>query len=129
MSVVTRLITVLAIVFLFSFGANAKNLKIDAFFGEFQGSGVSENRDSIYFGVTVRDFGVVIRPVDQGFEVEWTTVIRRGGNPNKPKIRQKTQKLQKPLGAPEAAKASFNQPQETLGKALSKSNKIIKGKL
>ena len=93
MSVVTRLITVLAIVFLFSFGSNAKNLKIDAFYGEFEGSGVSENRDSIYFGVTVRDFGVVIRPIDQGFEVEWTTVIRRGGNPNKPKIRQKTQKF------------------------------------
>ena len=86
MSVVTRLITVLAMVCLFSFGSNAKNLKIDAFYGEFQGSGVSENRDSIYFGVTVRDFGVVIRPVDTGFEVEWTTVIRRGGNPNKPKI-------------------------------------------
>ena len=108
MSVVTRLITVLAVVFLFSFGSNAKNLKIDAFYGEFQGSGVSENRDSIYFGVTVRDFGVVIRPVDQGFEVEWTTVIRRGGNPNKPKIRQKTQKF---IFQPTAQKNIFRSPE------------------
>ena len=37
-------------------------------------------------------------------------------------------KLQKSLGAPEAARASFSQPQETLGKVLSRSNKIIEGK-
>ena len=41
----------------------------------------------------MRDFGVAIRSIGRGFEVEWTTVIRRGGNPNKPKIKQKTQKF------------------------------------
>ena len=41
----------------------------------------------------MRDFGVAIRPIGRGFEVEWTTVIRRGGNPNKPKIKQKTHKF------------------------------------
>tara|TARA_B100001093_G_C26552605_1_gene895154 strand:+ start:67 stop:609 length:543 start_codon:yes stop_codon:yes gene_type:complete len=107
MSVVLRLITVLSVVFLLSFESFAKNLKIDAFYGEFQGSGVSENRDSIYFGVTVRDFGVAIRPVDRGFKVEWTTVIRRGGNPNKPKIKQKTQKF---IFKPTAQKNIFRSP-------------------
>lgn len=73
--------------------AAVKNLKINAFFGLFKGIGVSENRDSIYFGVTVRDFDVSIRPAGEGFEVEWTTIIRRGGNPNNPKVKRKGQKF------------------------------------
>jgi hypothetical protein len=56
-----------------------------AFFGTWSGGGVAENRDSIYFNMTARDIDVVIRPVDNGFTVAWTTVIRQGGdvaNPN-----------------------------------------------
>lgn len=71
----------------------AKDLKLDAFFGTFKGSGVAENKDSLYFGVTVRDLDVTIQKAGQGFDIEWTTVIRRGGNPNKPNVRRKTQKM------------------------------------
>lgn len=73
--------------------AGAKALSIKAFYGTFKGTGIAENRDSLYFGVTVRDLDVTIQPSGQGFEINWTTVIRRGGNPNKPKVRRKTQKM------------------------------------
>ena len=57
-----------------------------AFFGTWTGGGVAENRDSIYFNMTTRDLDVAIRPLDNGFTVTWTTVIRGGGSvqdPNK----------------------------------------------
>ena len=63
-----------------------------AFYGTWTGSGVAENRDSTYFAVTQRDLDVVIKPADNGgFTVTWTTVIRSGGNPSQPNVRQRTQ--------------------------------------
>ena len=77
---------------LFGFGAMAaEKLPATAFFGTFQGSGYAENRDSLYFGTTVRDLDVVIAPAGAGFSVTWTTVIRGGGDPDKPDTRRKTQ--------------------------------------
>ena len=77
---------------LFGFGAMAaENLPAAAFFGTFQGSGYAENRNSLYFGTTVRDLDVVIAPAGAGFSVTWTTVIRGGGDPDKPDTRRKTQ--------------------------------------
>jgi hypothetical protein len=73
--------------------AKAENIKLAGFFGTFKGNGVSENRDSIYFGITVRDLDVKIAPAGDGFAIEWTTVIRRGGDPNNPKVRQKAQRM------------------------------------
>ncbi len=70
--------------------AAGKNLPISAFFGKFSGGGVAQNRDSIYFAVTARDFDVTIRPAaGGGFRVDWISVIRRGGAPEKPDIRRK----------------------------------------
>ncbi len=71
--------------------ANAQDLSPAAFFGTFQGSGFAENKDSIYFGTTVRDLDVVIGPSGSGFNVTWTTIIRGGGDPSKPNVRRKTQ--------------------------------------
>ena len=71
----------------------AQDIKLSGFYGTFKGNGVSENRDSIYFGTTVRDLDVTIQPKDGGFSIEWTTVIRRGGDPKNPKVRKKTQKM------------------------------------
>lgn len=73
--------------------AMAENLPLGAFFGSFKGGGVAENRDSIYFGVTVRDFDVTIKPDGEGFRVEWATIIRRGGDPNNPKVKRKSQSV------------------------------------
>jgi hypothetical protein len=71
--------------------ATAQDLPLSAFFGSFKGGGVAENRDSIYFAVTVRDLDVTIQPEGQGFKVDWATIIRSGGDPNNPKIKRKSQ--------------------------------------
>jgi hypothetical protein len=71
--------------------AQAQDLSPAAFFGTFQGSGFAEDKDSIYFGTTVRDLDVIIAPNGGGFSVTWTTIIRRGGDPAKPNVRRKTQ--------------------------------------
>ncbi|CAK9060105.1 Uncharacterized protein SCF082_LOCUS31718, partial [Durusdinium trenchii] len=73
--------------------AIAQSLPIGAFYGHFQGSGVAENSDSLYFGVTVRDLDVKIGPEGSGFYVEWTSVIRGGGDPNNPDIRRRSQRM------------------------------------
>jgi len=90
-------------------GASAKDLNLAAFFGTFKGTGVSDNRDSLYFGTTVRDLDVTIQPAGKGFTVEWTTVIRRGGDPKNPKVRQKAQTMSfQPAGKGGAYRAAGN---------------------
>lgn len=74
-------------------GVRADTLPIDAFYGHFQGSGIAENDDSLYFGVTVRDLDVRIGPEGDGFYVEWTSVIRGGGDPGNPDIRKRSQRI------------------------------------
>ena len=71
----------------------AQNLPLSAFYGRFEGSGIAENRQSLYFGVTVRDMDVVIGPDGDGFFVEWTTVIRSGGDPNNPDVRRRQTRI------------------------------------
>lgn len=86
--------------------AQAADLSIKAFFGKFQGGGVAENDDSLYFGVTARDFDVEIQPAGAGFSVSWTSVIRGGGAPGKPETRRKTSvRTFKPSGRPGIWKA------------------------
>lgn len=81
---------VVGILVLVASGAvQAADLSIKAFYGKFQGGGIAENDDSIYFGVTARDFDVDIQPADNGFSVTWTSVIRGGGTPGKPESRRK----------------------------------------
>ena len=70
--------------------AQDRNRPIDAFFGTFSGGAIAENEDSIYFAVTARDTDVTIRPEGKGFSVNWTSVIRRGGDPKKPDVRRKS---------------------------------------
>jgi len=70
-----------------------QSLSPAAFYGTWTGSGVAENRDSIYFAVTQRDLDVIIKPAGDGFTVTWTTVIRKGGDPARPNVRQRQQTL------------------------------------
>ena len=96
----------LTLAFLFAIAAGApasaqQTLSIGTFFGAWSGGGVAENEDSIYFRSTVRDFDVTIRPAGAGFRIDWTTVIRKGGNPDKPDIRRrKSTKTLMPTGTP-----------------------------
>lgn len=73
--------------------AQAQDLAKEAFYGHFQGSGVAENSDSLYFGVTVRDLDVQIGAEAPGFYVEWTSVIRGGGDPNNPDVKRRTARM------------------------------------
>jgi hypothetical protein len=70
--------------------AVAQNLSIAAFYGTFQGNGVAENEDSAYFAMTPRDFDVVTAPIEGGFTITWTSVIREGGDPKAPNVRRKS---------------------------------------
>jgi len=62
---------------------------IKAFYGTYTGSGIAENKDSVFFGVTQRDFDVVIHPQGAGFSLSWSTISHAGGDPNKPKTKRK----------------------------------------
>ncbi len=73
--------------------ARAADLPVSAFYGTWQGSGVAENADSLFFAMTTRDFDVVIEEASDGFTVTWTTVIRSGGDPNNPDIRRRQSSL------------------------------------
>ena len=81
--------------------AVAKDLSIKAFYGKFSGGGIAHNADSEYFAMTTRDFDVVIKPEDGGVRIDWTSVIRRGGDPLNPKIRRrKSSKLLRATAKP-----------------------------
>ena len=82
--------SLVAVLVAWTTAVNAQNLPITAFFGHFEGSGIAEDADSLYFDVTVRDLDVRIGPEGGGFYVEWTSVIRAGGDPANPEVRKKT---------------------------------------
>lgn len=64
--------------------AYAQDLAIDAFYGRWSGTGVSESNISVNFRLTSRDLDVNIQPDGGAFVVDWTTVQRQKGNPNDP---------------------------------------------
>ena len=82
--------------------ATAANLPIAAFYGKFSGGGIAHNADSAFFAMTTRDFDVVIEPTSGGFRVNWTSVIRRGGDPMKPTVRRRqSSKILRPTDTPD----------------------------
>ncbi|HEY5608479.1 MAG TPA: hypothetical protein VIM38_09100 [Alphaproteobacteria bacterium] len=81
-----------------AFAQQQRTVAPAAFFGVFSGGGVAESEDSAYFGTTARDLDVTIRAEGNGFSVAWTSVIRQGGDPNKPNVRRKvTTRVFQPL--------------------------------
>lgn len=87
--------------------AAAENLSPKAFYGAYSGTGIARSKDSFYFGITMRDLDVEIRPSgEDGFSVSWTTVLRQGGTPENPDVRKKTTKIDfKPTANPKTWKA------------------------
>lgn len=70
--------------------AGARAQGVERFFGHFEGSGISENADSLYFAVSVRDLDVKIGAAPNGgFTLDWTTVTREKGDPNNPTVKRK----------------------------------------
>lgn len=54
--------------------AQAQDARLSEFAGTYQGSGVAEGRDNVYFTVTARDLDVTVKPKDGGFDITWTTI-------------------------------------------------------
>ena len=71
----------------------AQDLPISAFHGQWAGSGIAQNKDSLYFGATVRDLDVAIRPTSDGVNVTWTTMLHTGGDPANPDVRRRSAAL------------------------------------
>ncbi|MBM3510586.1 MAG: hypothetical protein FJX61_10705 [Alphaproteobacteria bacterium] len=69
--------------------AQTPDIPINAFFGRWAGSGVSQTGESIAFQYTHRDLNVNVNPVGNGFSVTWTTVQRQTGDPTKPQESRK----------------------------------------
>ncbi len=68
----------------------AEQLSIEAFYGNFKGSGIARSDASDYFGLTLRDIDVTVRPEGAGISIAWTTVLRQGGDPDNPNVRRKS---------------------------------------
>lgn len=100
------LVAALAIIVPAAVPAAAENLTPKAFYGVYSGTGIARSKDSFYFGITMRDLDVEIRPEGDGFTVSWTTVLRQGGTPENPDVRKKTTKIAfKPSDNPKTWKA------------------------
>lgn len=71
----------------------AADLPLKAFFGTWSGTGLARNEESDYFGLTIRDLDVTIQGAGEGFVLNWTTVLREGGDPKNPKVKRKSESL------------------------------------
>lgn len=72
--------------------AAAQDKAIDAFFGQYIGTGAEAEPKGANVRVSERDFDVDIAKDGDGFVVTWTT-IARAGSAEAPKIKRKTNKV------------------------------------
>jgi len=85
---------IVAVVLLWSSQGQAQSqVNINAFFGKWSGSAISESNISVNFRLTARDMDVEIRPDGGGFSVVWTTVLRQRGNPDSPTAERRSTQL------------------------------------
>jgi hypothetical protein len=68
-------------------------VSINAFYGKWSGSAISESNISVNFRLTARDMDVEVRPSSNGFTVLWTTVLRQRGDPNDPTAERRSTEL------------------------------------
>ncbi len=93
MRIGARLLVLAVLATAWATAALAQDLPIQAFYGRYSGGGVAESPDSLFFDVTARDLDVLIEAAGSGFRVEWTTVLRKGGDPNNPENVKKTTEI------------------------------------
>ena len=70
----------------------------EAFFGRYQGTGITHDPNAILFGFDNRDLDVEIGPAEGGFFVAWTTVMQTRGD--KGAKRKSTRITFEPSGRP-----------------------------
>ena len=76
-------------------GAVAADLDIGAFQGVWRGNAVSESDISLNFQLTSRDIDVTVRSDSSGgFTIVWNTIQRQKGDPNNPREKLKSTKMQ-----------------------------------
>lgn len=73
--------------------AQAQEVGLAAFFGRWEGSGIAEDPDNLFFSMTARDLDVRIEPQGDGFTITWTTLIRVGDDTANPEIRRREASL------------------------------------
>ncbi|MGF1454095.1 MAG: hypothetical protein ACFB6R_01825 [Alphaproteobacteria bacterium] len=65
--------------------AHAQRLSVEAFYGTWKGSAISESEVSVHFHVTARDIGVTLGPAGENrFKLTTATVKRKKGTPDDP---------------------------------------------
>ncbi len=108
--------TALSIACVVSAAAQAQSVDFNAFFGRFEGMGVAEDAESIYFETTVRELAVEIRPAGNGFQIYWSTKFNKGGDPNAPTRKEREATINfMPSGTPGIFSSAERDP---LGKPL-----------
>jgi hypothetical protein len=86
--------------------ALAREVGIAAFYGRWQGGGLSESEISVHFQVSSRDLDVHIRPEGDGFAITWTTIQRQKGPADNPTPVNKTTSMTfVPTGKPNVWRA------------------------
>ena len=70
-----------------------ENLPIEAFAGRFEGTGIARDEISKDVDETVRELAVTIVPEGGGFALSWSTVLRQGGDPENPDVRENAHAL------------------------------------
>jgi hypothetical protein len=72
----------------------AEDVQVAAFFGRYEGTGVTEKLETRYYGVTASDFDVEIGPAGEGFYVNWTRVDRTSLDAANTDVKRQTQRIQ-----------------------------------
>lgn len=89
--------------------ALAADVGIAAFQGVWRGNAVSESEISANFQLTSRDIDVTVRTAaGGGFDIVWNTVQRQRGDPNNPREKLKSTKMQFTPARPGVWRATAN---------------------
>ena len=75
-------------------GARAEDVQIAAFYGRYEGTGITEKLESVYYGMAAPDIDVEIGPAGNGFFVQWTSVERESADPSNPSVRRIDTRIQ-----------------------------------
>lgn len=74
--------------------ARAEDVQIAAFFGRFEGTGITEKLETRYYGIKANDFDVEIGQDGIGFFVSWTRVDRVSLDPANQEVKRQAQRIQ-----------------------------------
>lgn len=74
--------------------ALADDVQISAFYGRFEGTGVTEKLETVHYGLAAPDLDVEIGPTADGFYVSYIAVDRESPDPASEKVKRQTVRIQ-----------------------------------